>query len=176
MKDLIVGNNDGNVYFYKNIGTNAAPVFGAACETLKTITNTVINAYYGSRINFVDWRGDGDIDLLISGYDGWVQLYENATLEIENEKENSLVTNGIKIAPNPARSKAVINYALRNRALVDVSVYSADGRLVARPFNLYADAGSHQLTWNVNNLPAGVYIVQLKAGDTITSSRIVIAH
>jgi len=177
LKDLVIGNNDGNVYFYKNVGTNTAPRFNVERETLRTVGGTVINAYYGSRINFVDWRGDGDIDMLISGYDGYVELYENGTVEIATGEEKGLVTNNLKVNPNPAMNRAVISYSLVNHSLVELKVYSPDGRLVATPFRRYEEAGSRRFVWNIgDDLPAGVYILELKTGDRINTARIVIMH
>ncbi|MEO0226227.1 MAG: T9SS type A sorting domain-containing protein, partial [candidate division WOR-3 bacterium] len=162
LKDLVIGNDDGCVYFYKNVGTNANPVFTAARETLRTVDGTIIDAYYGSRINFVDWRGDGDLDMLISGYDGYVQLYENATVEIETGEAKDLVTSDFRVTPNPVMDRAVISYTLVNRSPVELKIYSTDGRLITTLLNRYEDAGAHRFIWNIkNDLPAGVYLLYL---------------
>jgi len=87
LKDLILGENDGCVYFYKNIGSNIHPVYSAQYEALKTVNDAIINVHYGSRFDIIDWTLDGDPDLLISGFDGYIQLYENIPI---SPKSNSL--------------------------------------------------------------------------------------
>ncbi len=176
LKDLIIGHNDGCVYFYENVGTNAAPRFNATNEVLRTTGGTIIDAYYGSRLSFVDWRGDGDIDLLISGYYGYVELYENATVEVGEEKLTDLQTQNLKVSPNPIRNKAVFEYSLANRTFVEMNIYSTDGRLVAKPLSRTEDAGVRQFVWDARGLPAGVYLVRFDTGNATHTARIVIVN
>jgi len=176
VKDLILGNNDGNVYFYKNVGTNAAPVFATARETLKLTTGTVINAYYGSRLSFVDWRGDGDIDMLLSGYYSYVDLYENAFLEVAEGKLTLPAVQEFKVTPSVTNRRAVVSYYLTQPGKVRIDLYSADGRLVATPLSGYQDAGSRQLSCNTRDLTAGVYLVRLSSDRETVSARMVVVH
>jgi hypothetical protein len=178
LKDLMVGGYyPSYVFFYKNVGTNAAPRFNAPYETLKTVSGTALNVGGAiARIAFIDWRGDGDLDLLISTSSGYVQLCENATVGIEAETKKSLVADAVKITPNPARGRVAVDYSLKTAGLVEVSVYSTDGRLVAKPMRRFEKAGSHRFGWDVGDLPAGVYMVRMKATETITTERLVVAH
>jgi hypothetical protein len=175
LKDIIVGNDNGCLYFFKNIGTNAAPVFAAARETLKLTNGTVIDAYYGSRPHFVDWRGDGDLDLLLSGYYGYIDLYENAAVGAAEGKIDVPVAQEFKLTPDIVRGKVVFSYCLTRPIDVRIDVYSADGRLVATPVHRYEQTGAHSLSWSAQVLPAGVYMVRLEAGST-SSARMVVVH
>ncbi len=172
LKDLIVGENSGMVYFYKNVGTNAEPVFNTPPEILQIEGGVNIHVSAGSRLHLVDWRGDGDPDLLISGYYGLVQLYENTTVGIQEETDKSHRELGLIIAPNPLVDKAIFRYMLSGRTAVRARVFSAEGRLVAVPINQYEESGSQQFIWNVcddngEKLPAGVYFIEFQA-DLIT--------
>ena len=182
LKDLIAGNSDGRVYFYKNIGTNAAPVFAATYDTLKTQNGQPIDAGSGSRIHFVDWTGDGDLDLLISGFDGYIQYYENATATgiTENEKQ-VLIIKGPDIAPNPVTRNAQFSYSLETSSHVRVDIFSIDGRLVDTPVDQIKTSGQHQFTWDTNDrfdrqLPAGIYLVRLTAGSETNTKSLVITR
>jgi hypothetical protein len=181
-KDLIIGNDDGRVYFFKNIGTNAAPDFNADYDTLRIENGLPIDADNGSRIHFVDWRGDGDLDLVISGSNGYVQVYENTTSTgIEEGEERAIFIQGPDIAPNPISETAQFSYSLQAAAHVRIDIYSIDGRLVATPVNQLETGGQHQLVWDTNDnrgraLPAGIYLVRLTAGLETNTKSVVITR
>ena len=182
LKDLIAGCDDGRVYFYKNIGTNAAPLFGASYDTLRLQNGLAIDVGSGSRIHFVDWTGDGDLDLLISGYDGYVQYYENTTLTGIAENEQQLITiKGPDITPNPLKHTAQFSYSLDAVSHVRVEIFSIDGRLVDTPVDQIKTTGQHQFVWNATDsrgsqLPTGIYLVRLTAGSQTNTKSIVVTR
>ncbi|MBK3804342.1 hemagglutinin/hemolysin-related protein, partial [Azospirillum brasilense] len=71
--DAIVGNNSGNVFFYRNVGTATAPSF-----TLVG-TNPFGLANSGSFVapSFADLDGDGDLDAVIGNLNGNLLFYRN---------------------------------------------------------------------------------------------------
>ncbi len=182
LKDLIVGCDDGRVYFYKNIGTNAAPVFAATYDTLKTQNGLAIDAGYGSRIHFVDWNGDGDLDLLISGFDGYIEYYENASPTGVFENEQQLLTiKGPDITPNPIARTGRVSYSLEYAAHVRIDVFTVDGRLIATPVDKVESGGQHEFMWNAQDssgrkLPAGIYLVRLTSGSQTNTKNIIITR
>jgi hypothetical protein len=182
LKDLIVGNDNGQVYFYKNVGTNAAPQFNTTRDTLKTIHGVVIDANAGSRVHFVDWTGDGDLDMLISGFDGFVQLYENNTITgIEEGEKQTIFVAGPDITPNPTTESALFAYSLETPAHVRIDIYSIDGRLIATPINQSESNGQHQFTWQARDaqgrkLPAGIYLVRLTAKSEMKTKSLIVTH
>jgi hypothetical protein len=180
LKDLVVGNDDGRIYFYRNVGTNAAPAFNATYDTLRIENGMAIDVDNGSRIHFIDWRGDGDLDLLIGGYNGYVQIYENtASTGIEEGERRATFIQGPNITPNPITKSALFTYSLQALAHVRVDVYSIDGRLVATPINQIETGGQHQFAWDANDtqgrtLPAGIYLIRLTADSEVSTRSIVI--
>ncbi len=72
--------------------------------------------------------------------------------------------------PNPSRGKAIIRYQLPKESKVSLTIYNVVGQQVKRLDIGTKPAGYHQITWNDNLLPNGVYIYQLKAG-TFTSTK-----
>lgn len=180
LKDVIVGNDDGRVYFYKNVGTNAAPVFNAPYDTLRTQSGLIIDAGNGSRIHFVDWTGDGDLDLIVGGSDGYILYFENTTLTgIAENEPVVLVTEGPETTPNPITRTAQFSYSLETAARVRVEIYSVDGRLVHMPIDQYQSGGQHQFLWYAKDtqgkdLPVGIYLLHFSAGsETITKSIVI---
>jgi hypothetical protein len=179
LKDLIVGADNGMLHYFKNIGTNANPLFGSY-EYLRREDNTIIDAYYGSRFCFTDWYGDGDIDILISGYYGYIEYYENATIGI-NEHENSIPIEHFSVAPVPAKDKVTFSYSVQKTAEVRVDIYSSEGRFVATPVNGSDNAGEQSITWTLqdsrgNKLAAGVYFARISTGNHVMSARILVLN
>jgi hypothetical protein len=74
-----------------------------------------------------------------------------------------------------ASAKAVrINYTLPAQALVNVSIFSAKGSLLATPANGIQNAGSHIVTINSSELGSGVYYCRLSVGQAQCVNKFVI--
>ncbi len=66
--------------------------------------------------------------------------------------------------PNPFNNATVITYQLPEASDVKLTVYSLEGRRVARLFEGFQPAGRHSVTWNASGLASGVYVCMLTAG------------
>jgi len=72
--DLVLGNTDGQLYFYRNIGTRSVPRF----ETGQRLQANGVDIDLGttrSRPFVSDFNADGLTDLLVGGADGFVRLF-----------------------------------------------------------------------------------------------------
>jgi hypothetical protein len=74
--------------------------------------------------------------------------------------------------PNPFNPSTTIGYALPRRVHVSLTVFNVLGEEVARLVNTYQAAGSHDVKFNGNGLPSGVYFCRLQAGDFVGSKRL----
>jgi hypothetical protein len=76
-KDLLTGNTNGQILFYRNVNTDDVPLFS---NYLLVESNGVPIAIPGSprtRPFVCDWTGDGYLDVLIGVSDGKVHLYQS---------------------------------------------------------------------------------------------------
>ncbi len=168
LKDLVLGNDNGFVYFYANIGTNEVPIFAAAYETLKTTEGGFIDALTESRLRLVDWNEDGDLDLLLGGQDGNVWIYENATdlPMAEDASRHAAVT--FYAAPNPCRRAVQIRAGI-GRTGLGLDLYDVSGRWIkTMSFNSSLNPHAQILTWDGTDqtghaVPGGVYFARLAA-------------
>ncbi len=67
--------------------------------------------------------------------------------------------------PNPSRGHTTFKYQLPKESGVSLTVYNIAGQMVKRFDQGTKPAGYHQIIWNDNALPNGVYIYQLRAGN-----------
>jgi hypothetical protein len=78
LKDILVGEVEGYVYFLKNAGTNEVPIFNDF-EKLILKSGEPLRYMPGdaprSRFYVSDWNNDGLDDILVGGKDGRVMLF-----------------------------------------------------------------------------------------------------
>lgn len=75
MKDLLVGDSYGKYTLFVNIGTDAAPMFGAG--VFLQVAGVDINIGERATFDVVDYNNDGRIDLVTGGLDGKVNVFIN---------------------------------------------------------------------------------------------------
>lgn len=67
--------------------------------------------------------------------------------------------------PNPFNPSTMISYKLPVSSEVSLKVFDMVGREVQELINGYQTAGSHQVEFNAENLPSGMYIYRLQTGS-----------
>jgi hypothetical protein len=77
-RDLILGEWYSSVRFYSNVGTDTNPAFNTYVNLVSPDSTSYLNGN-PPRINFTDWDGDGDLDMITCDYYGSVFLRENIT-------------------------------------------------------------------------------------------------
>jgi photosystem II stability/assembly factor-like uncharacterized protein len=76
--------------------------------------------------------------------------------------------------PNPFNPSTVIDYQLRTNCFVILEIYDVLGREVKKLVNERQNAGSHSATFNAYDLPAGVYLYRLRAGESIETKKMIL--
>ena len=71
--DLLIGDYEGNVHFYQNIGTKSSPAFAAAQKNPFGLIPLPDYPF----ITVADIDNDGDIDLFVGGYSGNIHFLKN---------------------------------------------------------------------------------------------------
>jgi len=77
----------------------------------------------------------------------------------------------LMVTPNPAHAEATVTFSLAKTASVTIEVLDLQGRVVRRYREATLVAGVHRVPFDSAGLPAGVYLVRLKAGERAVTSR-----
>jgi hypothetical protein len=174
--DLACGDGNGCVLFYRNTGTNAAPELAAA-ETLKTPEGKLVQpggSPYGARCWFGFWDADPLPDILLSAYDGNVELFLGVLPTGVEENRPFAARLTLRTGPNPTTGRSTM--FCEASASADLVVCDNLGRVVR---HLGVVAGSSVRVWDGRadsgaEVNSGVYFGRLSGSDQAASARIVI--
>lgn len=82
--------------------------------------------------------------------------------------------NLLQCYPNPFNPSTNIKYAIKNDGIVSLKVYNAIGEEIRTLINEFKVAGNYNIEFNAGNLPSGVYIYKLQAGDFVSSKKMIL--
>jgi hypothetical protein len=73
--------------------------------------------------------------------------------------------------PNPFNPSTTIHFSLPQRALTALRVFDVNGREVATLVNGELRSGEHVVVFDAKNLPSGVYIYRVQAGNFVEQKK-----
>ena len=76
--------------------------------------------------------------------------------------------------PNPFNPSTVITYTVAERGRVNLKIYDILGREVATLINEEKPAGQYNVKFNAANLPSGVYLYRLQAGENVQTKKMIL--
>lgn len=76
--------------------------------------------------------------------------------------------------PNPFNPSTVIRFAIPVAGEVSLSVYNTLGQKVAQLLNSTMPAGYHQVEFNAKDLPSGLYMYEVKAGEFSSTKKMLL--
>lgn len=78
------------------------------------------------------------------------------------------------VYPNPINSQGTISYTLPENLDVSIKLYDLSGREVLNIFEGSQGFGDQNVRFNTENIKNGIYFYTLKAGDIITTEKVII--
>ena len=88
--------------------------------------------------------------------------------------ENIIQENKLSIFPNPSSSRFTIQFNLENEEQVKLLVLNKLGQVLATLTNETLSEGQHELNWNAEGMPAGVYFYNIQIGKQAGTGKLVL--
>lgn len=177
MKDLLTGNTEGQILFYKNIGSDSAPAFSGYMPIESDGVGIDLAGVLRSRPFICDWNNDGVRDMLVGYGDGLIRIYRGINDLADASTPTVTADRLLPAYPNPFNPTVTIPFVLASTGRVDLSVYDAAGRLVDLLVDDALPAGRHDVSWNGVDmrgrpLPSGIYFIRLNVGDNVSTGKV----
>jgi hypothetical protein len=93
------------------------------------------------------------------------------------KKDNYLVANKFELFqnyPNPFNPTTVISYSIPQSGVVTLKVFDTLGREVATLVNREQKSGNHNVSWQANNYPSGVYLYKITVGSFSETKKMIL--
>jgi phosphatidylserine/phosphatidylglycerophosphate/cardiolipin synthase-like enzyme len=76
--------------------------------------------------------------------------------------------------PNPFNPTTNISFSIPMKSKVELNVYNTLGQKVTTLVNEQKEAGNHTVTFNASNLPSGVYLYRISAGNYSETKKLIL--
>jgi hypothetical protein len=176
--DLLVGNSDGRIYHYENIGTPDSSAF-----VYRTDYYDSIDVGVDCTPTFVDIDNDGDLDLFTGEWAGGINFYQDtSSSDVSEMYEEEGIGRHFSLAqnyPNPFNQQTVIEYDLPKATRVKICIYNILGQRVRMLIDLSQNAGHRKISWDGRNdqgeeLSSGIYFYRLTTEDFSESKKMLL--
>ena len=156
---LLVGSEAGNIHHYDSIDGNLSGTFREVTLNFGAIEEGAHTSIFGGDLN-----GDGKTDWLIGNQRGGVSLFsDGVTIGISGPWEDQEY---VRIYPNPVASSLQVSCEFFHQGQIEVGIYDLNGKQLSGK----VVSGGDQFSFDVSNLPAGLYVLKVST-DEMSYSR-----
>jgi len=119
--------------------------------------------YKKYRLHITEINGDSQSLMQIAELQIWGELSEPSAIDDQENmvKKFTLQQN----YPNPFNPKTTIAFELPRASEVNISVFNLLGENLMTLINQKMKAGYHTIEWNATDLPTGIYLYKIEAGN-----------
>jgi hypothetical protein len=111
------------------------------------------------------------------GENGLVIKYDATTDIWIDEKNNKVYPSRYTLFqnyPNPFNPSTKIKYSLSKPDHVQIDIYNTLGQRIETLINKHMPAGHHEIEFNAQNLPSGIYFYRIQAGEFLDVKKMVL--
>jgi len=170
-KDLLLGNTEGQILFYRNTGSDSEPAFSGYQPVEADGVEIDIAGSPRSRPFLCDWNNDCYDDLLVGAGDGKVRLYTGMpeTIADMDNKAPHVSATLLPAYPNPFNPSVSIPFEIPRTRKIVIAVFDPSGKLVRVLADRRFPTGRHEVTWDGKDesgkmAGSGVYFARLNTG------------
>ncbi|MEM7035708.1 MAG: PKD domain-containing protein, partial [Bacteroidota bacterium] len=174
-----------------NLNAGFLPFVNNYTVSFTNNTNTNFGSYFWSfgdgNISYAEnpthtYTSPGTYWVCLSAYDSLGGCWDSTCVSINitgplspnwNYSPLRIVPESVESYPNPTRGTNTLQYELGQDADVTVEVFSANGTRIERILDEHQTLGQHRLGFDASDLPSGIYIYKLRAGDEQVTQRFI---
>ena len=76
--------------------------------------------------------------------------------------------------PNPFNPMTTIRYTLPKSSTVSLTIFNLIGQEILALVDDTRPAGEYEVQWNASNLPSGLYVCKMQAGEFVATKKLVL--
>ena len=136
--------------------------------------NMVVRYFIDGRCN-TDLNGD-NVSPEVCVEKRIVKLLETlgSDLETTSNPSNIKYFNITQLYPNPFNPVLHINFDIAWSGVIQVDILDISGSHIKTLHSGFLQSGSHELSWNAESMPSGVYLVSLQSDDKTLTEKVVL--
>lgn len=117
---------------------------------------------------------DGFLDVVVTTADGYVKVYvgEEAATAVQALERTPQKTDLHPPYPNPFNNRVHIDFNVGRAGMVRLEVFGPTGQRVEKLVEAWHKRGAYRVRWDAGELASGVYVVRLRAGDTVQERKV----
>jgi hypothetical protein len=104
----------------------------------------------------------------------WGKFYPFVGIEEDLELTKQVTKFSLQIYPNPINKQCNIKYNLPREIKVNISMFDVTGRLIKEIINEKQNVGIYNKTFDMTDLPQGVYFIRLKTEKQSDTKKIIL--
>ncbi|MDP8227841.1 MAG: T9SS type A sorting domain-containing protein [Candidatus Electryoneaceae bacterium] len=149
------------------------PPLGMAVWGNDELTDEIDGFEGGEPLRFIYWDSENnwELEIDVTEADGELRYEANVLLtlgmmvDVTESPEPPYQFDFSGPYPNPFNGRTQVQFTLTDRSRVTVGLYDLSGRLLRQLSQGEMDAGNHRLDIDASDMPSGMYLVILDAGD-----------
>lgn len=110
-------------------------------------------------------------------YSAWVEAGKPDTSTTATTINENIISSNIQLYqnyPNPFKGSTVIRYHIDNPSNIAIIITNANGAVITRLADTWVGRGEHTITWNAEDIPAGMYYLILRHDNARSIKKMVV--
>jgi hypothetical protein len=106
----------------------------------------------------------------------WTTIkYVQTPVSVKEKEPNQPTANRlVQNYPNPFNPSTTIRYTIAKPGHVTLKVFNVQGQEIAALVNENKPAGEYEVKWKPTNVPSGVYVYRLQAGEFVETKKLIL--
>ena len=101
-------------------------------------------------------------------------LLSNLSVTFNKKEQIPKNFNLINVYPNPFNPVLNINFGMSLAGATQVNILDITGSHIETLHSGFLQSGSHDMSWNAESMPSGVYFISLNSGDNNLTEKVVL--